>query len=195
VKASVGTPPAIDRHPQYLPVPLGGSAPVRVQPPRRRRVVGAHLQTLVSVAGIGCAAVGLGLLASPPTAVYLTGDRLQVGGMVLHTVGPIAGVQTVLFGGDASYVLAEPGNGSATASAAWMTSGGLSAGVCHLHPAPARLIDECKFALSTGQLTSIDVLELSQGAQWQRTYGDGVRVSIAVPSDGAAVPVPFPIGH
>jgi hypothetical protein len=64
-----------------------------------------------------------------------------------------------------------------------------------LHPDKARLVDECTFMLSTGRLTSVDVLDPASGPQWQRTYDDGVRASIAVSSDGAAIPVPFPIGR
>lgn len=155
-----------------------------------------HLRTLVLLAGIGCAAVGLALLASPPpSAVYLLGDHLHVGDTILHPVGPIEGTQTTLYGGDASYVLDERSGGSATGAASWVASGRLSAGVCHLRAAAARLIDECTFDANTGRLSSVDVLDLSSGALWLRTYNDGVRVTIAVPPDGAAVPVPFPIGH
>jgi hypothetical protein len=193
--ASVDAPPGIDRHPQHLPVPLGGSAPVRVQRPRRRRPIRAHLPTVVLLAGIGCAAGGLAQLASPPTAVYLLGDHIQVGSMVLHLVGPIGGAQATLYGGDASYVLNEPNNGSAIAAASWVASGRVSGGVCHLRSAAARLIDECTFDLRAGRLTSVDVLDLSTGSHWLRTYADGVRVTFAVSPDGAAVPVPFPIGH
>jgi hypothetical protein len=194
---SVGAPPpGIDRNPQHLPVPLGDSAPVRVQRRRRRRVIRAHLRTLVLLAGIGCAAAGLALLASaPPPAVYLFGDHLQVGDTTLRPMGRIGGAQTTLYGGDASYVLDERRGGSATGAASWVASGRLSAGVCHLRTAPARLIDECTFDVGAGRLSSVDVLDVSSGAPWLRTYDDGVRVSIAVPSDGAAVPVPFPIGH
>lgn len=148
------------------------------------------------MAGIGCAAAGLVLLASPPPpAVYLFGDDLQVGDTVLHTVGPIGGAQTTLYGGDASYVLDERSGGSAIGAASWVASGRLSAGVCHLRTVAARLIDECTFDGSAGRLSSVDVLDLSSGAPWRRTYDDGVRVTIAVPPEGAAVPVPFPIGH
>jgi hypothetical protein len=68
-------------------------------------------------------------------------------------------------------------------------------GVCNLHAVEARLIDECTFTVSTGRLTSVDVLDPAGGSDWQRTYDDGVRATIAVSPDGAAVPVPFPIGH
>jgi hypothetical protein len=115
--------------------------------------------------------------------------------MVLHLVGPIGGTQSALYGGDASYLLAEGSNGSAVAAASWVSPGGLSAGVCHLRSDTTRLIDECTFDLNAGRLTSVDVLDLSRGAQWLRTYDDGVRLTIAVLPDGAAVPVPFPIGH
>lgn len=64
-----------------------------------------------------------------------------------------------------------------------------------LHPEKARLIDECTFTVGTGRLTSVDVLDPASGSQWQRTYDDGVRASIAVSSNGAAIPVPFPIGR
>lgn len=178
-------------------MPLGDSAPVRVQRRRRRRVIRAHLRTLVLFAGIGCAGAGLALLASPPPpAVYLVGDHLQVGDTILHPVGPIGGAQTMtLYGGDASYVLDERSGGSATGAASWVASGRMSAGVCHLRTAAARLIDECTFDVAAGRLSSVDVLDLSNGAQWVRTYDDGVRVTIAVPPDGAVIPVPFPIGH
>jgi hypothetical protein len=157
-------------------------------------VIRAHLRTLVLLAGIGCAAAGLALLASPPpAAVYLFGDHLQVGDTILHPVRQIGGAQTTLYGGDASYVLDERGGGSATGWASWVASGRLSAGVCHLRTATARLIDECTFDVAAGRRSSVDVLDLSSGALWLRTYDDGVRVTIAVPPDGAAVP--FPIGH
>ncbi len=59
----------------------------------------------------------------------------------------------------------------------------------------ALLVDECAFTSDDARFTSIDVLDPARGAGWQRTYGDGARVTIAVASDGAAVPVPFPIGR
>jgi hypothetical protein len=159
-------------------------------------VIRAHLRTVVLLAGIGCAAAGLVLLASPPPpAVYLFGGHLQVGDTVLHPMGSIGGAQTTLYGGGASYVLDERSGGSAIGAASWVASGRLSVGVCHLRTATARLIDECTFDVGTGRRSSVDVLDLSSGAQWLRTYDDGVRVTIAVPPDGAAVPVPFPIGH
>ncbi|HEY8676060.1 MAG TPA: hypothetical protein VIO13_08865 [Candidatus Dormibacteraeota bacterium] len=186
----------IDRHPQNLPVPLGGAAPVRVRRRRRRRAVRTVVQAVVISAGISCATAGLALLVVPPAvAVSLLGDRLEVGSMVLREVGPIPGTKATLYGGDASYVLAELGDGSAVAAASWASSGRASSGVCNLRPVGARLIDECTFTVTAGRLTSVDVLDPSNGPHWQRTYDDGVRVTIMVSPNGAAVPVPFPIGH
>lgn len=194
--AGVGAPGVIDRHPQNLPVPLGGDAPVRGQRRRRRRAVRTRVRFLVAGAGLTFAAVGLALLALPPsTAVYLVGDRVEVGSMVLREVGPIGGAHALLYTGDASYVLAEPGDGSAMASATWGSSGVTLSGVCTMHPVKARLIDECTFIVGTGRLTSVDVLDPATGPRWQRTYDDGARASIVVSPGGAAIPVPFPIGR
>jgi hypothetical protein len=191
-------PGRIDRDPQNLPVPLGGGTPVRVQRSRRHREMRSRARALVIGVAITCAAVGVALLALPPSiAVYLLGDRLTVGNMVLRAVGPLSGggTEATLYDGDASYVLTEPGNGSARAAATWTSSGAIWSGVCNLHAVKARLIDECTFTVSTGRLTSVDVLDPAGGSDWQRTYDDGVRATIAVLPDGAAVPVPFPIGH
>jgi hypothetical protein len=102
---------------------------------------------------------------------------------------------SAFYSGDASYVLTEHGDGSATAAAAWVASGANLSGVCTLRPVEARLIDECTFTMSSGQLTSVDVLDPARGQEWQRTYDDGVRASIVVSPDGSAIPVPFPMGR
>jgi hypothetical protein len=184
----------IDRDPQNLPVPLGGMAPVRVLRRRRPRPLRAQYPPVLIAVGVLAGAVGMILLLLPsPVAVSLFGDRLQVGGMVLKEVGSGPGVWR--YAGDASYVLAEHADGSAAAAAAWTTSGSTSSGVCTLRRAGARLLDECTFTSTAGTLTSVDLLDPATGSGWQRTYADGTRVTIAVSSDGGAVPVPFPIGH
>ncbi len=186
----------IDRDPQNLPVPLGGMAPVRVQRARRRPAVRRHLPAALFVAGLAFGAAGLTLLLSQPrAAVYLLGDRLHVGGMVLTRVGPLGGSQLLRYQGEASYVLAERGDGTATAASAWTSAGVTSSGVCRMRPDGVRFIEDCFFSGGRVKLTSVDVLDTSTGSGWQRTYDDGNRVAIAVLPDGAAVPVPFPIGR
>jgi hypothetical protein len=124
------------------------------------------------------------------------GNRLEVGGMTLTSVGSPRGSGPVLYQGGASYVLAEHSDGTTTAAAVWSSGGVTSSGVCHEHPAGVRLIDECRVTSSDGAaLTCVDLLDPARGSAWQRTYDDGFRVTIAVSPDGAVVPVPFPIGR
>lgn len=147
---------------------------------------------------VGCLAAVIGgvlLLAPAPVAAYLGSGLIHVGGMTLAQVSPDAARGTQLYGGHASFALSEPGNGTAAAAAAWLEGGVVHTATCTLHAEPARLVDECAFGIGSGALTSVDIFDLRAGSTWQRTYGDGRRVDIVVPPDGAAVPVPFPIGH
>lgn len=147
---------------------------------------------------VGCLAAVVGavlLLAPAPVAAYLGGDLIHVGGMTLAQVGPGVAHGAQLYGGHASFALSEPGDGTAAAAAAWLEGGVVDTATCTLHAEPARLVDECAFDIGSGALTSVDIFDLRAGSSWQRTYGDGRQVDISVPADGAAVPVPFPIGH
>jgi hypothetical protein len=85
--------------------------------------------------------------------------------------------------------------GSAVAGSSWTSHGSTSSEVCHVIAPGRTLIDECIFHVAEGTLTSVDVLDPASGDAWQRTYGDGVRVSIAVSTAGTAIPVPFPMSH
>jgi hypothetical protein len=186
----------IDRDAQALPVPLGDGTPVRVVRRRRRRILRRHWETVATMVGCLAGVAGAALLLAPaPVSAYLGGDRLHVGAMTLVQVGPGAGGSTLLYGGGASYALSEPGDGTARAVAAWMESGVMRTATCNLRSEPLRLIDECTFDVGSGEQTSVDVLDMRGGSTWQRTYSDGRRVDISVSSDGAAVPVPFPIGR
>ncbi len=188
--------PLIDRTAQNLAVPLGGMAPMRVQP-RRPRQPRLEISKVLILIGLLCGAIGVGLLFSPaPVTVALVGDRLEVGGMTLTALAPADASQRMRYQGDASYVLAEHGDGSATAAAAWVSGGVSSTGVCKLHNGGGfRLIEECVFRLGSVELTSVDVLDPGAGSAWQRTYADGTRATIAVSANGGVVPVPFPIGR
>lgn len=187
----------VDRDPQHLPVPLGGTVPVRLSRRRRRHLLARHAGTATVVVTALMTTVGLALLAAPPgVAAYLDASGLHVGGMTLRAAGPDAsGRATVYASAQATLVLAEPGGGVATAAAAWQQGGTMRSASCALHTAQRRLVDECTFHLSPTPLTSVDVLDLDAGGWWQRTYSDGVRVSIGVDPDGAVVPVPFPVGR
>jgi hypothetical protein len=186
----------IDRTPQNIPLPLGGMAPVRVRRSARTRAIRTRAHVVTAGAAVCCAAAGVTLLAAPTTVpAALLGGRIEVGSMSLREVGAAPQTGTFLYGGDASLALTERGDGSARASAAWIADGALSSGTCDLRRDGSRLIDDCSFTGPPGTTTSVDVLDPARGAGWQRTYRDGARVTIAVPADGAAIPVPFPIGR
>ncbi len=105
------------------------------------------------------------------------------------------GTRATLYTGGASYALVEHPDGSASAAAAWASAAGASLGTCDLWQDGARLLENCTFSRPGASYTSVDVLDPRVGSVWQRTYADGVRVAIPVEPDGAAVPVPFPVGR
>jgi hypothetical protein len=194
--ARTPAPGLIDRDAQTLPVPVGDGTPVRVARQRRRRLLRRHGDAVAMMVGCVCAVAGAALLGTPtPESAYLSGDRVHMGAMTLAQVGPRVPAGTLLYGGDASYALSEPGDGTARASAAWMEGGAMRTGLCNLRTERVRLIDECTFDVGSGELSSVDVLDIGSDSVWQRTYADGRQVDITVPTDGAAVPVPFPIGR
>lgn len=186
----------IVRDSQNLPVPLGGFAPVHAPGPAHHPRFRRHLHGLALAAACIVGAAGVTLLVTRPApSAYLRGDRLVVGAMVLHAVGR-TGLADTLFGGDASYVLGDRhGDGSQVASAAWTSAQTAGSGRCVMHRDSTRLVDECSFTVASQALTSVDLLDPAAGHAWQRTYADGVRVTIDVPDTASAVPVPFPIGH
>ena len=184
----------IDRAPQNLPVPLGGVAPVRLRRARRRHLVRRHARSAALAAAALATVAGVTLLLIPdPLDAYLDGDGIHVGAMTLRASGPSVGGRT-LYSGDASLVLVEAG-GTARAAASWSTNGRTMLGTCTLRIEPRHLVDECEFDTASGRLTSVDVLDPSSSSSWHRTYNDGVDVDIGVAPDGAAIPVPFPVGR
>jgi hypothetical protein len=186
----------IDRATQNLPVPMGGVAPVRVVRRRRRRVLRRCAPAVALAVGLAAAVAGGVMVVAPQTdSATLVGHQVEIGGMALLEVGPLPGGQGALYGGAASFVLSRHADGSALAAASWRSHGSTSSGVCHVIAPGRTLIDECTFHVAEGTLTSVDVLDPASGGAWQRTYGDGTRVTIAVSTAGTAIPVPFPIGH
>jgi hypothetical protein len=184
----------IDRDAAALPVPLGDATPVRLVRRRRRWLLRRHGPTVAAATGCVAAVAGAVLLLVPaPVSASLNGDRVEIGAMTLGRVASGAEPRARLFSGSASYALIESGDGTARAAASWMAGGVMRTATCTLHRTPLRLVDECSFG--GGALTSIDVLDLRGASTWQRTYSDGERVEITVPSAGAAIPVPFPIGR
>ena len=186
----------VERNPQYLPVPLGELAPAHVSRRRSHKALRLRAAVTVTTVGVIAGVIGVALLGfTAPVTAYLAGNRVEIGTMTLTRVGPVGTTGAVLYQGDASYVLSERGDGTASAAAAWTDGGRLVSGACTMRPGGRLIIDECTFDTGNGVVSAIDVLNTTTGGGWQRTYGDGVRVVIDVPRDGAAVPVPFPLGR
>jgi hypothetical protein len=186
----------IDRDAAALPVPLGDATPVRLVRRRRRWLLRRHGPTVAAATGCVAAVAGAVMLLVPaPVSASLNGDRVEIGAMTLGRVAADVEPRARLYSGSASYALIEPGDGTARAAASWMAGGVMRTATCTLHRTPPRLVDECSFGVGSGALTSIDVLDLRGASTWQRTYSDGERIEITVPSAGAAIPVPFPIGR
>ena len=184
----------IDRAPQNLPVPLGGAAPVRVLRPRRRHLARRHVRGTGVVLAVVASVAGVALLFLPnPVDAYVDGAGIHVGAMTLRATGPSVGGRTT-YSGDASLVLVEAG-GTARAAASWRAGGRTMLGTCTLRTEGRHLVDECEFDTASGRLTSVDVLDPSSSSSWHRTYNDGVSVDIGVAPDGAAIPIPFPVGR
>lgn len=186
----------VDRSGQNIPLPVGGMAPVRVQRAPSARSRQARAGAVLTMVTVLCAGTGALLLLLPgEDEASLLDGRVEIGSMVLTQVRIVPGTGAVVYGGDASYALVGRHDGTARAAAAWVTSGRLSWGTCDLRPDGLRLRETCTFTQGTVTIRSVDILDPSAASSWQRTYSDGIRVAIAVLPDGAAIPVPFPIGR
>lgn len=187
---------AVDRRAQYLPVPLGGMSAVHAPPvaSQSRLLLRRKGPATAMAVGVSAAIAGLVLLAlRGPVAVYANGRVLHVGGNVLTIERSTA--TTTLYNGDAAYLLTMEQDGSVIGTAAWTGSGPGSSNVCVMRDQPSRIVETCRFDDADVTITSVDSYVLAAPGAWHRTYADGQQVTIAVPSDGVLVPVPFPIGR
>jgi hypothetical protein len=155
-----------------------------------------HGRSAILVLAALAAVTGVALLLLPNRVdVYLDGAGIHVGAMTLAATGPAGVAAGTAYSGDAALVLVEGGGGTARAAASWQANGSTMLGTCTLRSEAQHLVDECEFDIASGRLTSVDVLDPSSSSVWRRTYSDGVRVEIGVAPDGAAIPVPFPVGR
>ncbi len=190
----------VDRKPQYLPLPLGGLKPAhrakRTRPASRwwRR----HRAELVAGCGVLLAASAAVLsLFRPPASVYLEGDHVYVDGItLLHPASNGGVVSGLLYEGAATLLIIPGADGEVMASAVTFLHGEKVTGVCRLAPpAGGRIAERCQLQIGPTSVDCRDSMLLQTSGTWQRRCSDGKRLSIAVPTGGALVPMPFPLGE
>jgi hypothetical protein len=142
--------------------------------------------------GILVALWGAYLAVSPPqvqVGLARDGSSVRLGGQVLpqHGVG--------VYGGGLlpALVISRPGHAAGSSA----LNGVHATGICDLvQNAAGQTFDEhCDFQVGDERFSSQDHLDAHKGAVWHRVYSDGKQVDIAVPTDGALVPMPFPLGR
>lgn len=153
---------------------------------------------MVAVCGLLLAAsAALVSVSRPPASVYLEGDRVHVDGVVLiHPTGN-GGVRSGrVYEGPATLLILPEPDGEVTASAVTFQRGVKVTGVCRLQPPAAGVIVEsCQLDIGPTSVACRDTMLLSTPGTWERRCSDGARLSIAVPTGGALVPMPFALGE
>jgi len=187
----------IDRH-QHILIPMGDFSAVRTSrlPNRLLRSVRRNWRQYSTAAGFVAALLGAALnVSTPPVTAYLSGNTVHVGRSVL-TQATNTTVPGELYTGDGTYLLSVQSDGSVTAGGVMSEGGHEVSGRCQMvAPSTTGLFEHCSFSQSGSQYTADDTLEFKHPGTWQRRYSDGRTVSIGVPINGSAIPMPFPIGH
>ena len=75
--------------------------------------------------------------------------------------------------------------------------GTIITGSCRMATASTIVTDKCTFSLGGTPLSATDTYDLGPTGDhnWHRQYGDGKSTLISVPTNGALIPVPFPVGR
>ena len=195
-----GTAWAIDRDPQHLPVPIGD-----LRPRRQARTTSAAVRLwrrrgseLVAAAGVALAvAAAVVTVTRPPLSVYLEGDTVHVAGLTLSHPANNGGLTFGrLYTGPATLLMVDRPDGVVIASAVTYLEGAMVTGVCTYGPRTAAGVAEhCTLRLGGRAVTCVDTLHSQAHASWQRRCSDGQLLTVAVPTGGEAIPMPFPLGR
>jgi hypothetical protein len=118
---------------------------------------------------------------------------VQVDDMTL-TPSAKAAAGTDVFSGAATLVLVTAPSGLIRGGAVMTWNGLRTTGRCVLLERAGGATETCEFWVGTARLTSSDRY-VARTRTWNRRYGDGVDVTISVPSGSAPVPIPFPLGR
>lgn len=193
--ARLAIPPALDRTPQLLPVPLGGLTPVRRHPSTLFRLWRHHHTMAMTVTALLAGSVGVWLATTPvASSVVMTAAGVQVDGVALTLATSRTGSSLHIYTGPASLAI-RTSSGRNSSAGAVMTWGGLATtGRCLLVATGAGASDACEFRVGSARLSSTDTFD-ARTHLWHRSYSDGVAVTIAVPAGSTLIPIPFPLGH
>jgi hypothetical protein len=118
---------------------------------------------------------------------------VQVDDMTL-TPSANATAGTEVFSGAATLVVVRAPSGLITGGAVMTWNGLRATGRCALLERAEGAMETCEFGLGATRLTSSDRYVASTRT-WNRRYGDGVDVTISVPSGSTPIPIPFPVGR
>lgn len=186
---------ALDRAPQILPVPLGGLTPARHRTSRLSLLWRRHQSTALTALALVVSVLGVWLATSSGSfAVDVTAREVRVDGFVLTPSLPQPEKGVRVFTGKATLAISAVGPGETVAGAV-MTWGGVSTtGRCVLRVLASTASEACQFTIGDTEVTSLDRFDVPTRT-WQRRYGDGGEVAIAVPAGSALIPIPFPLGR
>lgn len=184
---------ALDRAPQILPVPLGGLAPAHRRTTALKRIVRRHRSTPLLALAFAAGAGGVWLsTASRTFEAGRDAAGVHVDGLTLTpAVQSVAGTQ--IFTGAAAMVITTASG--VIRGGAVMTWNGVSAtGRCTLRRDAAGVSETCMYSMGTTRLTSVDRFDATTRT-WKRRYGDGVEITMTVPTGTQLIPVPFPLAR
>jgi hypothetical protein len=189
----------IDRNPQNLPMPVGDFDVFhsRRRPSEFRKWIRLRTPPAMISLGVAGAIAGAVLtILQPPTPVYLENGDIYVAGNVLRPSPTSTGGATT-YTGNGAVVLQENSDGTAAAGGSTVLDGMIVTGSCRMQTLSTIVTDKCRFMLGGTQVSSIDTYDLGPTGDhnWHRQYSDGKSTLISVPTDGALIPVPFPVGR
>ncbi len=182
----------IDRTPQNIPMPIGDFDVVHKNRRVPRVIRFWHRNNRRVIVFVALVLMGIGSYAAvnrPVPEVYAYGGNIVVADHVLTPTSQ------GLYTGAATYLLRPSSATAVVGTAATYVSGTSVLGTCTMNEAlPLSITETCRFSWNSMSVTSTDTLALDGSGLWTRTYSNGTVVEFAVPSEGAAVPAPFPFG-
>jgi hypothetical protein len=187
---------ALERTPQILPVPLGGMRAARAPRSTTSRIWRRRRRTALIAVALIAACCGVWLSTTPGSfTVAMTPATVRVDDVMLTSSGPPSAGGIQAYTGPASLALSGIGSGTMHGGAVMIWKGAVATARCVLRTAADnRTSETCNFVLGQTQMSSTDVFD-ETSRTWGRRYGDGVRVSIAVPPGTDLMPIPFPLGR